>query len=115
MPENDRTLGLIDALIDDLKDMRTDYVTITKVGHSQHVARDDASDRQSVGSHSDATGAVVTDMAACRRYTETFRKEIRRAVVHFQNKAGPAYEALHRAFRAADRRSDERLDNRIRY
>jgi hypothetical protein len=110
----DRTLGLLNATIEDLKGLLEDYETITKVGHTQRVARDDASDRQSNGVHSDPTGVAVTDMAACRRHTKDFEKELRRALYAFLGKLGPAYDSLHKAFKAADRRPEERSDNRIR-
>lgn len=109
----DRTRLLLDALIRDIEKLREDYDSIVKVGHTQRVARDDASDRQSGGSHSDPTGAAVTDMAACRRHVKDFEKELRKAVYTFLGKLDPAYAALHRAYRSADARHEERADNRI--
>lgn len=109
----DRTRLLLDDLITDIEKLREDYDSIVKVGHTQHVHRDDASERQSGGSHSDPTGAAVIDMSACRGHIKDFERELRRALYRFMTDLGPAYKSLRRAFRSADTRHDERADSRI--
>lgn len=109
----DSTLRRLNYLIEDATKLRDAYVEIVQVGHTQRVHRDTASDRQSGGSHSDATGAAVTDMAACRRHTKEFAESFRRAFTTFQAMLIPAEDSLRSAFRAADRRRDERADSRI--
>ena len=112
-PVADRTQGLLEDLIADLQDLKSEYQWIRNIAHLERShSRNPEQGKVSKRVRADPTGDQAVSMESALKELRQFDKHLHAATRKFWYGCLPAYESIHRAFEVVDR-VYEPTDNRL--